>query len=147
MGRSKEIDFEADQVVCYEGQEEQTMYKIISGKLMICLLKKSQVTPVAYLEEGEFFGEMSFFDNEPRSATAIAIEPTTLKKFSKGDVTDNMPAWMITLAQSITRKIKISNDLIRNKGIKKQKSEEGIAPLSIEDQGKYFRIIKDAKGE
>ena len=147
MGEVNEISYEAGEVICCEGQDDQSIYRVVSGKLMICLLKKSQVTPVAYIEEGEFFGEMSFFDNEPRSANAITIEPTVLKKFSKSDLSDSMPPWMITLAQSISRKIKTSNDLIRNKGIKKQRSQDKIVPLSIEEQGKYFKLIKAAKGE
>ena len=40
----------------------------------------------ATLQSGDFFGEMALLDNEPRSATAIAIEPSKLVGFFKTDL-------------------------------------------------------------
>lgn len=136
-----EIKLNANEVFCIEGEEDKGMFKIETGRLMVCLTKKSQVTPVAYLEAGEFFGEFSFFDNLPRSATVITLEPTILRKFSIDTITDNMPAWMLILAKSMARKIREGDVLIKNKGIKKANVDNEITPLSIEDQSHFYKLI------
>jgi CRP-like cAMP-binding protein len=46
-------------------------------------------TPLAILEAGEFFGEMSFVDGAPTSARVVADEPTRLRVIDEATV-DNM---------------------------------------------------------
>ena len=56
------VNLNKNEVLCREGDEDIDLYIIHEGKLLICGLKGSQVTPLAYLEAGEYLGELSFFD-------------------------------------------------------------------------------------
>jgi CRP/FNR family transcriptional regulator len=61
-------------VLCREGEEgAEHMYVIFSGKVGITKNLDGQEQLLKTLSEGDFFGEMSILNNEPRSATAIAL--------------------------------------------------------------------------
>ena len=52
---------------------EQRMYIILEGKVAISLTDGKNRIDVAELKKGDFFGEISLFNNTPRSANATAV--------------------------------------------------------------------------
>ena len=66
-------DYKDGSIIFEENSIGKEMYIIMSGKVKIIKEKGTVETILATLEEGEFFGEMSLFDNNPRSATVKAI--------------------------------------------------------------------------
>jgi CRP-like cAMP-binding protein len=129
-----------DQIICVEGEKTTDLYKLVSGKLMICSRNNSMVTALAYLEPGDYFGEFSFFDGLERSADVIAVEPSTLIKIPDSALRSQFPDWLLKTAKSMTKKLRLMDHVIRTKGIKKQKSS--IKPLSIEQQTYYYKLLK-----
>lgn len=67
-----EKSFAAEETLVKEGDSSDAVYLIASGQVSV--RKKSDI--IAHLTEGEFFGEMSFFDKKPYSATIVADTPT-----------------------------------------------------------------------
>ena len=72
------------------GESQQRMYIILDGMVNITLSDGTQKIQVAELKKGDFFGEMTIFNNKPRSANATAIgevkvayidDPNQLKAF------------------------------------------------------------------
>ena len=55
-------ELKKDDILCLEGEFDHDLYFVHKGELLVCVLKGSQITPLAHLEAGEYFGEMSFFD-------------------------------------------------------------------------------------
>ncbi len=55
-----------------EGQPGEEIFFIIEGTVVISKNYMGIMTKIAELKAGEFFGEMSLFMSEPRSATAMA---------------------------------------------------------------------------
>ncbi len=55
------------------GKLEQRMYIILDGMVEISLSDGKEKLVVANLKKGDFFGEISLFNNSPRSANAIAV--------------------------------------------------------------------------
>jgi CRP-like cAMP-binding protein len=133
-----------DEIICREGDLSYDLYKVISGKLMICKRNNSRVTPLAYLEAGEFFGEMSFFDKHTRSADVIALEDTVLHKIPEAELKKQFPVWLIMTSKSITQKIRSLNSSISKKGIKR-KDTGTIEPLSIDEQRHYYNLFDTDK--
>ncbi|MCT4641252.1 MAG: cyclic nucleotide-binding domain-containing protein [Bacteriovoracaceae bacterium] len=130
-----------DEVICRNGDLSFDLYKVISGKLMICTRNNSMVTPLAYIKPGEYFGEMSFFDKFTRSADVIAIEESTLQQIPEGELKKQFPIWLIICAKSLTKKLRFLNEVVAKKGIKK-KSTGTVEPLSIEEQRYYYNLLK-----
>ena len=68
----KELGYEQGQAIVEEGTKGIGFFLILDGKVLV---KKGSKT-LAELSSGDFFGEMSLFDDQPRSATVEAITPT-----------------------------------------------------------------------
>lgn len=130
-------------LVCKEGDLTRDLYKIVSGKLMICSRNNHMVTPLAYLESGAYFGEFSFFDGMKRSADVIAVEDTVLIKIPLAELKKQFPRWLLLTSKNMTKKLRLMDDVIRTKGIKKTKVDV-IKPLTIEEQRHYYDIITGA---
>lgn len=66
--------FRKGEIICKEGDIGDEMYIIHSGKIAITKMSRDLETTLAVLADGEFFGEMAIIDNQPRSATAKAVD-------------------------------------------------------------------------
>lgn len=72
---SRELRFEAGSSLFEEGDEGHEMYVVLEGKVLISkYIPGAGEEALAILERGDFFGEMSLIDGEPRSADARAHE-------------------------------------------------------------------------
>lgn len=71
--------YEKDEVIFKEGDLGDCFYLIIEGSVRIeKLVQENVIEPVAKLGTGDYFGEMSLLDGEPRSASVIANETSKL---------------------------------------------------------------------
>lgn len=104
-------------IIFEENSVGKEMYVIIAGKVKIIKKKDTVETVLATLEEGEFFGEMSLFDNHPRSATVKAIgnvklleinQKNFLKKISKD------PSLAFRILEKMSQRIRITDEKILN---------------------------------
>ncbi|MBM4055020.1 MAG: Crp/Fnr family transcriptional regulator [Planctomycetes bacterium] len=72
-------NFPKERIIVYQHDPGDTFYIVVTGKVKITLLNEDgKEIVLSLLKEGDFFGEMSLLDNETRSASAVAIENTTL---------------------------------------------------------------------
>jgi CRP/FNR family transcriptional regulator, cyclic AMP receptor protein len=67
----EERAFPTKGVIFRQGEEGQSLFIVASGRVRIHIDRQE----LAQLERGNFFGEMSLFDTEPRSASVMALEP------------------------------------------------------------------------
>lgn len=68
------------------GDVTDALYIVISGRLKVMMSDdEGREVILAILGQGEFFGEMGLVDDEPRSATVIAIEPCELLTIARID--------------------------------------------------------------
>lgn len=73
--RAKETrEVPADAVIFEAGDQGEEMFGVITGKVELRLRDGE----VVELGPDDCFGEMALVDRSPRSATAVAAEPTTL---------------------------------------------------------------------
>lgn len=79
--------------VVAQDEPGDAMFVIMSGRVKVVIFGESgrEVT-LSLLRSGDSFGEMSLFDQAPRSAHCLAIEPTTLLVLSRDDLMRHMQA-------------------------------------------------------
>src|SRR4051812_11236164 len=69
--------FAAGEIIVRMGDPGSTLYVVRSGRVNVVRDQESGATvTLASFGPGEFFGELSIFDGEKRSATVIAVEDT-----------------------------------------------------------------------
>jgi HEAT repeat protein len=73
--------FDAGEVVVREGEPGQDMFVVTQGRIKITVGGRL----LEELGPRQYFGEMALFDGGPRSATASALEATTLLKLDRDD--------------------------------------------------------------
>ncbi len=72
--------------ICYRGDYDDKFYFIDSGSVKVSITNDDGKEMIlAVLTEGEYFGEMSLIDGQPRSADVETREVTTLHSISKED--------------------------------------------------------------
>ncbi len=74
-------DIEAGEVLFEEGDEGETFYIVDTGEVEI----RKESRTLAVLREGQMFGEMALFEEEKRSATAIATRKTSVHAIRNDD--------------------------------------------------------------
>lgn len=71
--RAKEMVLPVDKIIFKEGEPGDKMFLLVHGVVEIWKSEDKELkgSRLARLKQGEIFGEMSLFDKEPRSATAV----------------------------------------------------------------------------
>lgn len=71
--------FRANETIFWEGEPGVGMYIIRHGAVTIFKhAPQNEREELAILRDGEFFGELALLDESPRSATAVAKEPSDI---------------------------------------------------------------------
>lgn len=104
-----------------EGGTSHEMYWILSGGFTITKTNAAGYNVIiGEASPGELVGEMSFLDNQPRSASVIAKEDSEFliiphKKFI--DVVDGQPRWFRSLMQTLSQRLRASNQMVARKQV------------------------------
>ncbi len=117
---SEEVTFSSGEQILREGERGDTLYIIISGKVSIRRKTVWDVTPgdityLANLGSGEYFAEMSIFDNEPHSADAVALEDTELLAVRQAPliaVIKQRPELALGLFKVLSQRLRQANEII-----------------------------------
>ena len=104
--------FAPGEAIVRVGEFGSTMYVIKSGRVEVVLDGPSERMVAASLGPGEFFGELSIFDGEPRSASVIAVEETEVLVLGRVDVVrllTGSPEMALSLLKSLSARLRIAN--------------------------------------
>jgi serine/threonine protein kinase len=83
-----EKEFEENEIIFREGDEGDSLYLVTEGEIAI---KRALEKPgdeektIAFIEKGNFFGEMALFDKQPRSGSAYAVKRSKVLILKKED--------------------------------------------------------------
>lgn len=97
--------------ILVKGEAGQSLFIIESGSTKV----HDGDAQIAQLNAGDFFGEMAFFDNSPRSMSVTSISPCTLYKLEKSDfqiLFQQRPQVLQHMVAAITNRIRRQNDRI-----------------------------------
>jgi CRP/FNR family transcriptional regulator, cyclic AMP receptor protein len=112
---------EPGSTVIEEGDSSQEMFVVLGGELEV--VKKSRdghEVMVALIGPGDWFGEMSILDVQPRSATVRAVAPTLLLRitaehveqlFYRRDV-KSYAILIMNIARELSRRLRVADGLV-----------------------------------
>ncbi|MDB4937244.1 MAG: Acid-resistant locus arl7 [Labilithrix sp.] len=92
-GRMTERHYKAGEKVFDKNDQGSSMYIVQSGAVQIFLPGADPDEPRVVLKDartGEYFGELSLFDDKPRSASVEATVDTTLLELTRVDFSDHL---------------------------------------------------------
>ncbi|QID17227.1 cyclic nucleotide-binding domain-containing protein [Nitrogeniibacter mangrovi] len=74
------------QAVVHAGDQSDYVYFVLTGSLKVLVSDEDgREVILTILGQGELFGEMAIFDEQPRSASVVAAQPSDLVMISKQD--------------------------------------------------------------
>ncbi len=91
--RLTEKKFKAGELVFEKGDKGSAMYIVISGSVQIFLPPPDKDTPRVVLKDvrtGEYFGELSLFDDKPRSASVEATVDAVLLELTRDELGEHL---------------------------------------------------------
>lgn len=114
---AKEVTFKKGEVVFQENDSERSMFIIKTGSVEVFKTKGADKVSLATLGPGQYFGEMGFFEDEPRSAAVVACEETKaikipytreLKKQLEG-----APSWIVSILKGVFTRLRAMNEEVK----------------------------------
>lgn len=113
---AERVDIKAGQKVVEEGERSREFYVVISGEFSVSKrLASGKQTTIAHLKPGDSFGEMSYLDGRPRSATVVANSDAILLSFERqklAKIPESAALVYMNLAGLMALRIRDSNLLI-----------------------------------
>jgi CRP-like cAMP-binding protein len=110
----------AGELVFKEGDPARDLFVVMNGEMEV--LKRSQTSVdarVALLGPGDWFGEMSILDVQPRSASVRVLAPSRLLKISASDLDalyrHDVRAYAIivlNIARELSRRLRVADGLL-----------------------------------
>jgi CRP/FNR family cyclic AMP-dependent transcriptional regulator len=105
-----------NKVIMSEGEKSDCLYTIVAGKVKVLISdEEGKEIILSILGPGEFFGEMALFDNQPRSATVMTMEPSTFNVINQSDFMRSVsgnPHIAKALLQALARRLRVADKKI-----------------------------------
>lgn len=133
-----EVSLSAGEVLFEQGDDGDALFAILSGSLEISVLSEDgRKLSLDVLKKGDMIGEIAFFDPGVRTATATALEATTLSRIRNRD-----------MAEAILKTPELGIDMInlagqRMRWMNSQLSDQVFLPLSARLARKLIHLTSD----
>jgi CRP/FNR family transcriptional regulator, cyclic AMP receptor protein len=103
-----------------EGEDANAMFVVINGEVEVLKKSKRAVEArVAVLGPGDWFGEMSIVDIQPRSATVRALAPSRLLRVTSADLDAlyrhdlrSYAIIILNLARELSRRLRVADGIL-----------------------------------
>lgn len=109
-------EFQAGETIFQKGDPGDAMYVIVRGQVKVVLPSgDGNEALLGTLDDGDFFGELSLIDGEPRSASIVATQPTeTIVLLREGfqDFLRQSPEVAIEMLQVLSHRLRQSDEFI-----------------------------------
>jgi uncharacterized membrane protein len=108
--------FAAGQMIFRQGDGPDAMFIVAEGHVNIHLPgEASRRVSLTDLGTGEFFGELGLFDDQPRSASALATTDVSLLELSRPTLTDYLdrrPRAALAILKMMSRRLRETNAIL-----------------------------------
>ena len=85
--KAVKAEYDENQEIFHEQSTESDIYILMEGRVQIIgALGKTDSATIHTILPGKLFGEFAFIDGEPRSASAVAIQKTSVFKIPRAEL-------------------------------------------------------------
>jgi CRP-like cAMP-binding protein len=113
----KILKYKKGETIVKQGDKEQRMYIILKGEVRIALCDEIREVELTLLKKHDFFGEISLFNKEPRSASAVAMGNVELTYIDSDEELDRFllknPGFSRKMVKVLAGRLARTNDIIR----------------------------------
>ncbi|HEX9730282.1 MAG TPA: Crp/Fnr family transcriptional regulator [Gemmatimonadales bacterium] len=113
---ARERAYPKNSVILFEDDPGDALYVVVTGQVKVLLIgEDGREVILSVLAAGDFFGEMSLIDDEPRSAHVIAMEDSNLLVLRRADfqqALDEHPRIALGLLRALSRRLRRADDKI-----------------------------------
>jgi len=116
------------------GDPADALYIVVSGRLKVMMNdKEGREVILAFLNQGDVFGEMGLIDQAPRSATVVAIESCELLTITRADFT-----------KCLQKSFDLTMNVIRGLVKRLREADQKIGSLALMDVcGRVARLLME----
>ncbi len=112
-------DYAPGAVIVSQEERGDALFVLVHGKAKVVLYGDSgrEIILSIFKTPGDFFGEMSLLDDEPRSATVMADEPSRLLVLARRDFRDHIeshPRTALRVLTELSRRLRRADAVIGN---------------------------------
>ena len=136
-------------ILMEDDDSNQSLFIISKGEVKVVLTAEDgREAILATLKEGEFFGEMSLLDGEPRSATVRAVEVSHLLTIRHEEFLATIrkhPDLALTLLGEMSRRLRRSNRQISSLALMKVYGRVAATLLQLMEERGMRSKTKDGK--
>jgi CRP/FNR family cyclic AMP-dependent transcriptional regulator len=112
-GRATEVDFPAGRVIARQGEIGTGFFVVVAGSVRV--VRDGDV--LAHLGPGEFFGELSILDGQPRNAMVAAETAVTCLALASWDFEAALlanPALGLAILRGVATRLREATEAIRH---------------------------------
>jgi CRP/FNR family cyclic AMP-dependent transcriptional regulator len=113
---TRERSYPKNSVILFEDDPGDALFIVVRGQVKVVLIgEDGREVILSVLGRGDFFGEMSLLDDEPRSAHVIAMEDSELLVLRRDDFQrclEETPRIALGLLRALSRRLRRADDKI-----------------------------------
>ena len=113
---ARERTYPKNSVILFEDDPGDALYVVLTGEVKVVLIgEDGREVILSILRSGDFFGEMSLIDNQPRSAHVIATEDSNLLVLRRDEFRnclEQSPRIAVGLLQALSRRLRSADNKI-----------------------------------
>lgn len=139
----EEQSFGARKPIFTQGDEGRSLYVIVSGRVRVHIGKQE----LAQMDKGGFFGEMSLFDAEKRSASVTTLsvcDCLILTQQQLYEAIDETPGIALNIIRILSRRIRELNVRIEDRDAELI-SLKGQPEMEIETLSRPLRVVPNVR--
>jgi CRP/FNR family cyclic AMP-dependent transcriptional regulator len=110
-GSFKELKYDSGEVIVRKGETGVGFYLIVDGLVEV----RTDERVLSKLGPGQFFGEMSLLDGQPRSADVLALEPSrclAMSLWSFRGIVSEHPKIVLKMLQEFVRRLRMNTQIL-----------------------------------
>ena len=115
--KAYEKNYKKGEIIFFENDSKKKLYFLTSGRVKLTMMSpEGKEKVLTILQDGDFFGEISLFDQDPHPLSAEVLEECKLLIISWNDLENiimNRPSLAIKIIEALARKTRLLASQIR----------------------------------